>query len=117
MMLDHRVNSLAVVNNDGQLVDSISIRDLKGIGPEAEMFIRLWDPICEFKKKVRSKIPHCQTLPRVPVCVLPTDSLESVIKLMETDAVHLVFVVKDQLTKRPVNVISQSDVLNYVLPY
>jgi len=117
MMMDHKVSGVAVVNNDGQVVDSISVRDLKGIGPEAEMFTRLWDPILEFKKKVRSKIPHCQTLPRAPICVLPNDTLETVIKLMETEAVHRVFVVKDYSTKRPVNAITQSDVLNFILPY
>lgn len=35
---------------------------LKGIGPDAELFMRLWEPVAEFKKKVRKSTPHAQSV-------------------------------------------------------
>jgi len=115
LMIDRKLSGLAVVNSKGELVDTISVRDLRGIGPEAEMFTRLWEPVADYKKRIRKM--HSESVPLVPVVVLPTDTLETVIRLMETKAVHRVFVVKDHESRRPINVISQSDIIKFILPY
>lgn len=117
LMVERKVSGLAVVDADGRLTDTISVRDLKGIGTEAEMFTRLWDSVAEFKKWVKTRTPHCETLPRQPVVVLPTTTLDQVIRLMETEAVHRLFVVRTLEDRRPINVISQADVLKFILPY
>ncbi len=45
IMAERKLSGLAVVNKMGLLVDTISVRDLKGIGPDAELFTRLWDTV------------------------------------------------------------------------
>jgi len=117
LMIDRRLSGIAVVNSKGELVDTISARDLRGIGPEAEMFTRLWEPVNEFKSKIRKASVSPIPPPSFPVCVVPTDTLETVIRLMETKAIHRVFVIRDHENRRPINIISQSDVLKFILPY
>lgn len=43
------VSGLAVLDSNGKLVDNISLRDLKGIHPDAKIFWRLWNTVKAFK--------------------------------------------------------------------
>jgi CBS domain-containing protein len=116
-MSERKLSALAVVDKFGTLKDTISTRDLKGIGADAELFTRLWEPVSEFKKKVRKHTPHAQSIPKQPLYVLESDTLETVITTMEKEAVHRLWVVKSAENLRPINVITQSDVIRYILPY
>jgi len=116
-MSERKLSALAVVDKNGNLKDTISTRDLKGIGADAEMFTRLWESVSEFKKKVRKTTPHSQSIPQQPLYVLESDTLETVITTMEKQAVHRLWVVKAADNLRPINVITQSDVIRYILPY
>jgi len=115
IMTNRQLSGIAIVDAEGTLTDVISTRDLRGIGPEAEMFTRLWEPVKDFKNKSRAMFPGLMS--QKPVCVTPSDTLETVIKLMETRSIHRVFVVQDRQNPKPINVISQSDVIKFLLPY
>lgn len=116
-MAERKLSALAVVDKFGHLKDTISTRDLKGIAANAELWTRLWDGVGEFKKKVRASTPHAQSIPKKPLYVLESDTLETVITTMEKEAVHRLWVVKSAEDLRPINVITQSDVIRYILPY
>ena len=44
-MVTHNVSGLAVVNSKGELVDTISVRDLRGMGATAEQWTSLWNNV------------------------------------------------------------------------
>jgi CBS domain-containing protein len=112
-MVEKGVSGLPVVDEKtGWLVDNISIRDLRGIRDDAKLFWRLWDPVGVFKTKVRQEFQH---IPNHVVYVLPTDTLETVITRMVENRIHRIFVIDSEQTRRPIRVISQSDVLKAFL--
>ena len=109
------VSGLGVVNDKGHLVDILSVRDLRGIGMKAEHFERLWQPVGRFKAETRSEF-HRQTPPQ-PIHVSEDGSFERVIRLMDDGNIHRVFVVDgtEDGGMRPTHVITQRDVLRFLL--
>jgi CBS-domain-containing membrane protein len=106
------------------------------------MLWRLWESVAFFKRRIvegDQKVHHhkrdacaipcpvvndttttnMQTLvlqaPADVVYVLNSDTLETVVQKMAEHHIHRVFVVDDELHKRPVRVLSQCDVLQNVL--
>jgi len=114
LMAEKGVHGLAVVDQKSQIVDAVSLRDLRGITPTAEEFLRLWRPITAFKKEIREK--HPTKTPVFPdLYLLPTDTLKTAIVMMDEDRVHRLFVVRSTQDKTPIGVITQTDILRYVL--
>jgi hypothetical protein len=62
MMAEKRLSGLCIVDKFGNVTDSLSVRDLKGIGADGELFTRLWEKVSDFKKKVRKHTPHSQSV-------------------------------------------------------
>jgi len=123
-MIDHNVTGLAVVNTEGSLVGSLSIRDLRGIGLNADKFYRLYLSVKDFKEVVMKEFPQLNPVTKEPMpssalYVVPTDTLETVIKKMNDGNIHRLFVVSAASVKsgspRPVSILSQRDVMLYVL--
>jgi CBS domain-containing protein len=113
-MVVNNVNGLAVVNSAGELSDSISVRDLRGMGTTADEWTTLWMNVKEFKAHCRSKFPS-QT-PSSPIFVTKNDTLENVIKKMDDGNIHRVFVAEVKNGKPvPTHCISQRDVLRFIL--
>jgi CBS domain-containing protein len=105
---------LGVTNDKGHLVDTLSVRDLRGIGVKAEHFERLWHSVKAYKDEVRKEF-HRQTPPQ-PIHVTEDDTLEAVIRAMDDGNIHRVFVVqKVEGGLRPTFVITQRDVLRFLL--
>jgi len=113
-IVNQNVSGLAVVDHTGALVDTISARDLRGIGATGEDWSALWLNVKEFKELVRKKYPS-QT-PTTPIYVQDTDSLEVVIKRMKDGNIHRVFVCQVNEGKPvPSFCISQRDVLRFLI--
>jgi len=113
-MANAGVQGLAVLNNDGKLVDNISLRDLKGIHPDAKVFWRLWNTVKVFKEKAMTDFPAPTKLSG-PVFVTNDDTLMTVVEKMALFHIHRVYVVDDKVSMNPQRVISQTDVLREVL--
>jgi len=111
-MIVRKVSGIAVVDKDGSLVDNISFRDFKGTHSEARTFWKLWDSVKEFKEKIEKESPPAFVK---PLYVLETDILSDVVQKMALYHVHRIFVVDSPQNMKPVNVISQSDVLSAIL--
>jgi CBS domain-containing protein len=109
LMAKHNIAGLGVVDFDGCLVGTITVKDLHGIGCSAEHFERLWYPVSQFLNKT-------QPIPQPPSTVTTMDTLQTVIQKMDDGNVHLVFVVSQESGKgqRPLHAITQRDVLKIV---
>jgi len=113
-MVEHNVSGLAVLNSQGELVDTISVRDLRGMGSAAENWTNLWLNVRDFKNMCREKFP--QQTPQKPIFVNKDDTLEKCIKSMDDGNIHRIFVA-DLLDGKaiPSHCISQRDVLRFIL--
>jgi len=108
------VSGLAVVDKGGKLVGNISLRDLKGIHPDAKIFWRLWNTVKVFKEKALADFPP-PTKITGPVAVTNDDTLSTVVEYMALKHIHRVYVVNDKASMTPQRVISQTDVLREVM--
>lgn len=114
LMSEKGVHGVAVIDAKGQLCDVLSIRDLRGITPSAEEFLRLWRSVGVFKRDLREK--HPTKTPVFPdLYLLPSDTLKTAVVMMDEDRVHRLFVVRSAIDKTPIGVITQSDLLRFVL--
>lgn len=107
------VSGVAVVDGAGNLVDTLSVRDLRGIGSNAQNFMRLWLPVKAFKEEVRKQYER-QT-PKRPLVVTPNDTFEKIIENMFDGNIHRVWVVKDVREPKPLRVCTQRDVIRILL--
>lgn len=88
------------------------IRDLRGINPGGEAFWTLFSTVEEFKDKVRDDFPSA---PWTSQYVTRDATLEDVLRKMSTESIHRVFVVDSEANKRPVDVITMTDVMTFLL--
>jgi CBS domain-containing protein len=126
-MVEANVSGLAIVDEEGVLQGTISIRDLRGVGMGGERFSRLFMPVRQFKALVAKEYPKLAPethyapgdVPKGALYVLPDDTLQTVIEKMNDGNIHRVFVVPkesaDQGKPRATHVIAQRDVLMVVL--
>lgn len=126
-MIAKDVTGLAIVNTNGELTGCISIKDLKGVGANGQNFSRLYQTVKQFKSLTRSEdsrlapSTHYSTR-RVPIKALyvtGTDTFATLIDKMDDGNINRVFVASSVSVSegkaRPVNVITQTDVLKMVL--
>jgi CBS domain-containing protein len=116
IMTEKNITGLAVVNARGVLVDTLSVRDLRGIGTDAEKYHRLWYEVAFFKDLTREEFKK-QT-PKNPVFVTVEDTFEKLVKVFEDGNIHRIWVAeidKSDGLPRPVSVISQRDLLLCIL--
>jgi CBS domain-containing protein len=111
LMAEKNVSGVAVVNSDGILVDTLSIRDLRGIGVDAERFHRLFYEVSFFKELTRAEFKK-QT-PAQPLTCTRDNSYNQVMNYMNDGNIHRIFIVEldERKRPRPVGVISQRDML------
>jgi CBS domain-containing protein len=121
-MVSKRVNGLAVVDSDGYIVDALSVRDIRGIGLELEHFHALYSTVSEFKKLSRAfqaanNTSQAQREADVSkFYVTYEDTLETLLTRMSSgNLLHRVWVVASEDTPIPIHVISQRDVIRFIL--
>jgi CBS domain-containing protein len=116
-MVELNVSGLPVLNEQGELVDTISVRDLRGIGPPpgTNNFDLLFQPISSFKSKCR-QIFKTQT-PETPIFVTENDTFEKLMHSFYDGNIHRVFVcdLNDNNKPIPRRIISQRDVLRFII--
>jgi CBS domain-containing protein len=114
-MVRMNLSGFPVVNNDNELEDTISVRDLRGIGPQAGNFDILFNSIAVFKEKCRKLFPS-QT-PTSPIYVTNNDTFSRVILNMRDGNIHRIIVCKLNRANRPqpTHVITQRDILRFLL--
>jgi len=114
LMREKNVLGLAVVNNDGSLIDNLSIRDLRGIGTNASRWKRLFDSVGTYKAQLRQEFS--QQTPAKPITCKSSDTIATVLSLMDDGNIHRVFEVEEQNGKLiPKHVISQIDLIRFIV--
>jgi CBS domain-containing protein len=106
-------NGIAVVDASGKLVDVISTHDLRGITPGAVNFSNLYKTVKQFKQDVNQRF-NAGKQQGLYSCT-GSDTLENIIKKMNDHHVHRLVVVNNKHDMAPIDMISQTDVLRYVV--
>jgi len=112
-MVGNDNGGLAIVDDNGRLIENLSVRDLRGIHPNATVFWRLWSAVLEYKSKVRQDYPD--KTPTELIYALPNDSFYSVVEKMAKMHVHRIYVVDSKESMKPTRVITQTDILREVI--
>jgi CBS-domain-containing membrane protein len=105
-LAENEISGVAVVNEDGKLVDSLSLRDLKGISADARLFWRLFQTCHNFLTKVKHE--YKDSRPRIVTCT-PEATIVEILERMEKNSAHRVFVVDQD--RKPLCVIALRDVI------
>lgn len=111
-MASHQITGVAVVDESGRLTDVLTLKDLKAISTDGQMFWRLYQTVEVFLKKVREESPN---KPKQPIHCLPDQTFEQVIRTISNNRIHRVFIVDSPDTMKPIGIISMKDVLKEIL--
>lgn len=111
-MATHQITGVAVVDDSGRLIDVLTLKDLKAISTDGQMFWRLYQTVEVFLKKVREETPN---KPDRPLFCLPTQSFEHVVRTISNNRIHRVFIVDSQESMKPIGIISMKDVLKEII--
>eukprot|EP01004_Peranema_trichophorum_P004348 NODE_3277_length_1383_cov_180.516667_g2850_i0.p1 GENE.NODE_3277_length_1383_cov_180.516667_g2850_i0~~NODE_3277_length_1383_cov_180.516667_g2850_i0.p1 ORF type:complete len:320 (+),score=22.47 NODE_3277_length_1383_cov_180.516667_g2850_i0:78-1037(+) len=104
-MVNNRVTSLAIVDDQGQLLEVLSPSDLRGV--EKLSYEDLMLTVQDFKKR-----PGATRKPQSPVMVEPSDTLEKCVRILSESRLHRVYIGR---SGSPVGVVSITDVLTILL--
>eukprot|EP01080_Neovahlkampfia_damariscottae_P004665 gene4665-8237_t len=106
-MVVKNITGVAVVNSKNQIVGTLSLRDLKVIAGEKQMFPILFKTVKDFMKELDKKRP------RKTVTVKKEDTLKVVIANLKSMNVHRIFVVDNDSV--PIGVIGLKDILYEII--
>jgi len=97
------ISGVAIVDDDGTIVDNLSVSDLKLLEYNKKVFDALLEPLEKFlKRKTEDTITK-------PVVVTQDNTLRDVLNILTKTQVHRLYVVDDQ--KRPLGIITLSDLM------
>jgi len=111
-MAQHNITGVAVIDDNGKLIDAMSLSDLKLISSDGQMFWRLYQSVEILLGHLREN-----NATRNLIYCLPTHNLEYVIKTIATSKVHRVFVVDSEESKKPVGIITLKDILKELITH
>jgi CBS-domain-containing membrane protein len=106
LIFNRRVSAIAVVDDNGKLVGTISASDLSKIEHDGRMIALLGLPVCDFckLKNENEMIPG-------PISISPRNTIEEVLYKIDVTRVHRVWVLDDE-KKHVMGVISLIDLLD-----
>jgi len=111
---ENNINGIGIVNDAGQLIDTLSVRDLKGISADGALFWKLYKPVEEFLEFLKNDLTTLR--PRNAMYVYGNDTFETVLTKIYTNQIHRIFIVDSFDSKKPIGVISLSDLLLQLFP-
>eukprot|EP01132_Coremiostelium_polycephalum_P005868 gene5868-7300_t len=111
---EKNVSGIGIVNGQGHLIDTLSVRDLKGMATDGSLFWKLYKPVSEFLDFIKNDPVTLR--PRNTQFVLNTDTFESVLSKIYTNQIHRIFIIDSMDSKKPIGVISLGDLLLQLFP-
>eukprot|EP01133_Synstelium_polycarpum_P007895 gene7895-9269_t len=115
LMDEKNISGLGVVNESGQLIDTLSTRDLKGMATDGSLFWKLYRPVSGFLDYIKRDPSTIR--PRHTLFCIKDDTFESVLTKIYTNQVHRIFIVDHTDSRKPIGVISLGDLLRQLLPF
>jgi CBS domain-containing protein len=94
------VSAVAVVDDGGNVVGSLSASDLRGLGPRQLRFLK--KPVLQFQEAMLGAHP------KDPVCLSPKLTLSEAIKEVSENRVHFAWIVE---SGKPVSVVSLTNMI------
>lgn len=110
LMSEKGVNGIAIVNDANQIIDSFSVKDLRGVGLDAQQIWRLFMPILVYKKKQVELFPRAS--PSRLVEAKLDDTLDKVLEQFVVNATHRVWVV--DADRKPTHRLTPQKILQVV---
>jgi len=107
-LYEKKLSCLAILDQAGTLVGTISASDLKGL--EHHHFPRLMLPVEEFVTQIRSEM---QKRAEYLVTVSPNTLLKNAIHRIHTQKVHRAFIVDEH--QKPIGIMSLTDIIRHCL--
>jgi len=101
------VSGLAVIDDDGRIVDNISLRDLKAMAPDAGLFWRLFGTTKTFLEKLQAERLGGRPY-SVQVCSTD-DTLGDIIKRLVDQKIHRIYITDSD--QKPIGLLSLKDIL------
>jgi len=108
-MHDKGVSGLAVVNDNDELIASISASDVKG-SLQYNIFTDLYLPVGMYLEKCTPTFQRENSA--TPLSCTMFTTIAEIVKILATNHVHRLFVVDD--SKRPIGVLSLSDIITFL---
>lgn len=115
LMANKKISGVAVVDQELHLKGHLSMRDLKLIGNDGHMFMRLGEHVDNFIIKLRKEYQAKHSRPRTMVAAYGKDTLATVIQKCADNSVHRLFVCKSYKEKTVQGVISLKDLLAEII--
>jgi CBS domain-containing protein len=109
LMQQNSLTGVAVVNESGAVVGNLSVRDLKGLRLENQLFHRLFQTVHNFIRHLRAELSEIDSRPRTKQVVRLNDTMAHVIQILVQQNIHRVYVVDND--QKPIGVVSLKDVL------
>jgi len=115
IMSERNISAVPIVDNEGTLVDTLSVRDLRGIGTDIERYHRLFYEVAFYKELVKTE--YRKQTPGQPIYCTRDHTFNQVLTMMDDGNIHRVWVVEmtAQQKPRPIAAISQKDMLFFTL--
>jgi len=114
LMQEKSVTGVAVVNEKGIVISNLSVRDLKGLRLENQLFHRMYQTVHNFLRHLRAEGEEGERPKRKRV-VRVTDTLEHVIEILVNENIHRVYVVDQE--GKPIGVVALRDVLLEIISH
>jgi len=106
LMIRDDIEEVGVVNAEGRLHSRFSYQNVQGLTCDAKGFFKLWDePVESFTKEN----------PKTQTTVLMTDTIYEVIERMAFWRLRSIFVLESQESMRPIQVITETSLLQYLI--
>jgi len=112
-LAQHEITGAPVVDSTGKMLDVLTLKDLKAISTDANMFWRLYQNLEVFLKKVREETAGKR--PNHPIYCLPNQTFEVAIRTIAGNRIHRVIVVDSAETMKPIGIVTMKDVLLEVI--
>jgi len=114
LMIDQKVSAVAVVDDKGVVIGSLSNSDIKLLGYRVDYFEMLGRSVSNYLKALRL-YDVSRTIPpnRDPVVCKETNTLHELINTVCYYRIHRIYIVDDE--RKPIGVVSLLDILKQVL--
>jgi len=99
------LQAIGVINDAGELIQVLSVNDLRSVGYDEQLFQRLYLPVGQF---IQIALQSNSTKPRALITAKFTDTFGEVLQTIVKSGVHRLYIVDEN---KPVGVISLSDIL------
>mmetsp|Transcript_39831 Transcript_39831/g.100403 ORF Transcript_39831/g.100403 Transcript_39831/m.100403 type:complete len:348 (+) Transcript_39831:112-1155(+) len=118
LMAEHHVSGVAVLDDSGDLVSNLSLRDLKQVSADASMFWRLFQDVKSFIRHIKDTEAKTKSAvaPRPASIVTATGktTLGEAISLLEEHCIHRLYVL-DSSTGKLAGVVSLKTILERII--